>query len=97
MSSGTRRGENTTHAAHISETLYDNGVRMNRHLFDRIGLAFIALLWIWKAAEYAGRQTGLLDRNLGWGFYVDFTIPVVVTIAFLSMEAFRRIARLLAR
>ena len=70
---------------------------MNWHPLDRIGLAFIAALWTWKVAEYAGRQTGLLDRNLGWGFYVDFTIPVVVTAAFLLFVAFREITRLLVR
>ena len=80
-----------------NETLYDVSVGINWHRFDRIGLAFITVVWMWKVVEYAGRQTGLLDRNLGWGFYVDFTIPIVATIAFVSIVALKRIARLLVR
>jgi hypothetical protein len=70
---------------------------MNWRLFDRISLAVIAASWIWKVAEYTGRVSGLLERNLGWGFYVDFGIPVTATIAFLLFVALRRIARLLVR
>jgi hypothetical protein len=36
----------------------------------------------------------LLERNLGWGFYVDFAIPVIATFAFLLFVMLRRIARL---
>ena len=70
---------------------------MNWHPLDRIGLAFIALLWIWKVVEYGVREARWLDRNLGWGFYVDFTVPVVATAVFVSIVALRRIARLLVR
>jgi hypothetical protein len=70
---------------------------MNWRLWDRIALTFLAALWIWKAAEYAGREVRLLERNLGWGFYVDFTIPAAATVAFLLFVALRRIARLLVR
>jgi len=66
---------------------------MNWHRFGRIGLAFIAALWIWKVIEYVGRQAGWLERNLGWGFSVDFTIPVIATIAFLSIVALKSIVR----
>src|SRR5260221_2368567 len=65
---------------------------MNWQRFDRIGLAFIAVVWIWKLFEYAGRQTGLLDRNLGWGFSVDFTIPVVSAASLFPLLALTRFA-----
>ena len=77
--------------------MYDISVSVNWHRFDRIALAFVAGLWLWKVVEYGAREAGWLNRNLGWGFYVDFTIPIVVTIAFLSIMAIRRIARLLVR
>jgi hypothetical protein len=72
-------------------------VSVNWRQFDRIALAVVAASWIWKVVEYAGRATRLLDRNLGWGFYVNFTIPVVATIVLLSLLALRKIARLLTR
>ena len=77
--------------------MYDISVRISWRLFERIALAFVAVLWIWKVVEYTGRQTHLLDRNLGWGFYVDFTIPVVATVGFLSLVALRNIALRLVR
>ena len=67
---------------------------MNWHLFDRIVLAFVAGLWLWKLVEFGSRRAGWLGRNLGWGFYVDFTIPVVATVAFLSILAIRKLVRL---
>ena len=72
-------------------------MRMNWRLFDRIALALVAGLWIWKFVEYGAREVGWLERNLGWGFYVDFGPPVTATIAFLLFVALRRIARLLVR
>ena len=75
-------------------TLYDTGVTVNLRLF---ALTFLAALWIWKAAEYAAREVGLLERNLGWGFYVNLTVAPIVTFAFLSILALRRIARWLVR
>ena len=77
--------------------MYDNSVRINRRLINRIALAFVAGLWLWKVVEYGAREASWLDRNFGWGFYVNFTLPVVATIAFLFFVAFRRIARLLVR
>jgi hypothetical protein len=68
---------------------------MNWRVFDRIALAFVAGLWLWKLVEFAGRQASWLNRNLGWGFYVDFTIPVAATVVFVLFVALRRIARLL--
>lgn len=78
-------------------TLYDIGVMVSCRLFDRISLAFVAGLWLWKVFEYGAREAGWLNRNLGWGFYVDFTIPIVATIVFVSIVALKRIARLLVR
>ncbi len=77
--------------------LYDIGMTVNLRLFDRIVLTFLAALWIWKAAEYGGREVGLLERNLGWGFYVNITVASIATIAFLLFVALRRIARLFVR
>jgi hypothetical protein len=47
-------------------------------------VALAAGLWLWKAAELSGRQFGLLRRNLGWGYVVDITTPLVVTGAVAS-------------
>ena len=77
--------------------MYHVGVRINQRQFDRIALTILAGLWIWKTAEYAGRAVGLLERNLGWGFYVNFTIPVTATIAYLLFVVLKRIVRLLVR
>ena len=63
----------------------------------RLALAFIAALWVWKIAEYAARETGLLERSLGWGFSVNFTVPVIATIAFLLILAIRQLIRILLR
>jgi hypothetical protein len=72
-------------------------VRISWQWFDRIGLASIALVWIWSLFEHGAREAGWIERNLGWGFYVDFTVPVVATAVFVSIAALRRIARLLVR
>jgi len=66
---------------------------MNWHRFDRIALAFVAALWIWKLVEYSATEARWLDRNLGWGFYVDFTMPVVATAACLSVLVVRKLVR----
>jgi len=76
---------------------YDISVRVCWLSFDRIALAFVAGLWLWKVVEYGAREAGWLERNLGWGFYMDFTVPVVATTVFVSIVAIRRIARLLVR
>jgi hypothetical protein len=70
---------------------------MNWRIIDRLTLVFVAACWIWKLAEYGAREAGWLNRNLGWGFYVDFTIPVVATAALLSIMALRNIVRRLVR
>ncbi len=80
-----------------SDTVYDRSVRTNEHLFYRTALALVAASWAWKFVEYSAREARWLDRNLGWGFYVDFTIPAAATIVFLLFVALRRIARLLVR
>ena len=70
---------------------------MNWHRFDRFALAFVAASWIWKLFEYGAREAGWLERNLGWGFYVNFTVPVVATAVFVSIVALSRIAGLFVR
>jgi hypothetical protein len=72
--------------------VYDIGVRVNWRSFDGLALALVAGLWLWKLVEYGSREASWLNRNLGWGFYVDFTIPVVATVAFLSIVALRKLA-----
>ena len=65
----------------------------------RIGKALVAIvagLWVWKILEIAGRQTGVLRRNLGRGYVVNLTIPAVATIAlavfFIARWVVRRVA-----
>src|SRR5262249_51979258 len=81
----------------VESGVNDISVRMYWRLFDRIALAFVGVLWTWKAAEYAGRAVGLLERNLGWGFYINLTIPVMATILFLLFMSLRRLVWLLIR
>jgi hypothetical protein len=60
-----------------------------------IGRALIicaAAAWLWKLAEIAGREAHLLRRNLGWGYYVDLTIPIVLTGGAALFFIIRRIA-----
>ena len=76
---------------------YDISVRVSWLSFDGLALALVAGLWLWKLVEFGAREVGWLERNLGWGFYVDFTIPAAATITLLLSVAFRRIARLLVR
>jgi hypothetical protein len=45
-----------------------------------------------KLVEIIGRQTGLLRRNLGWGYVVDLTIPVALTGAAGLFFIIRRVA-----
>jgi hypothetical protein len=61
---------------------------------DPVLLILLAGLWLWKIAEFAGRSTGLLRRNLGWGFVVDVAIPVVFTLALAVFFLVRRLASL---
>ncbi len=56
-------------------------------------LVLLAGLWVWKIAEFAGRSTGLLRRNLGWGFAVDATIPIVFTIVLVVFILVRHATR----
>jgi hypothetical protein len=64
---------------------------------DKVLIAVVGGLWAWKILETAGRQSGLLQRNLGWGFVVDLTIPLAATAAvaafFIARWAARRVAR----
>jgi hypothetical protein len=59
---------------------------------DPLLLTVVGALWVWKAAETAGKSTGLLRRNLGWGYVVGLTIPVVFTCALALFFLVRRIA-----
>ena len=52
-----------------------------RGRIGKVIVAIVAGLWAWKTLEIAGRQTGVLLRNLGWGYVVDLTIPAAATIA----------------
>lgn len=51
-----------------------------RHI-DKALVTIVAGLWAWKILEIAGRETGLLHRNLGWGYVVNLTIPAAATVA----------------
>src|SRR5260370_41687471 len=93
VSSETTNDESDT----TGDTVYDRSVRMNEHLFYRTTLALVAASWAWKFVEYSAREARWLDRNLGWGFYVDFTVPAAATVAFLLFVGLGRIARLLVR
>lgn len=55
-------------------------------------LSLVGALWLWKATETAGRASGVLRRNLGWGYFVDLTFPIVVTGAVGLFFLFRRVA-----
>ena len=48
---------------------------------DQLLIAIVGGLWVWKVLEVAGKETGLLRRNLGWGYVVNLTIPAAATIA----------------
>jgi hypothetical protein len=54
---------------------------MLQRRIDKLLVAIVGGLWVWKIVEIAGRVTGLLRRNLGWGYVVSLTIPVASTIA----------------
>lgn len=51
-----------------------------RHI-DKVLVAIVGGLWVWKIVEVTGRETGLLGRNLGWGYVVNLTIPAAPTVA----------------
>lgn len=64
-------------------------------LSRRADSAFLILagaLWVWKGAETLGRQTHVVSRNLGWGYFVDFTIPIGFTAALGLLFVLRRLA-----
>ena len=44
--------------------------------------------WVWKGFEVVGRERGTLPRNLGWGYVVDLTAPVLLTILALAVLLF---------
>lgn len=62
---------------------------------DPVLLILLAALWVWKIEEFVGRSTGLLRRNLGWGFVVDLTIPIVFTIVLAVFFLVRHATRCL--
>ena len=39
----------------------------------------VIALWVMKCAELLAREYGWMPRNLGWGYLVDVTVPVVAT------------------
>jgi hypothetical protein len=69
-------------------------LRHNRRTRTSHLIAYLALASCgWKAVERIGRETGILRRQLGWGGYVDVTVPVVLTIAagiFFALESVAR-------
>jgi hypothetical protein len=66
-----------------------------RHV-GKVLVAIVASLWVWKAMEIAGRETGLLRRNLGWGYVVNLTIPIAATAALGVFFAARWVTRRLS-
>ena len=54
---------------------------MPQRRIDKLLVVIVGGLWVWKILEIAGRETGLLRRNLGWGYVVSLTIPAASTIA----------------
>lgn len=54
---------------------------MPHRRINQLLVAIVGGLWVWKIVEIAGREAGLLRRNLGWGYVVSLTIPVASTIA----------------
>lgn len=63
-----------------------------RHI-DKGLVTIMAGLWVWKIVEFAGRETGLLGRNLGWGYVVNLTIPAAATVALGVFFGARWVAR----
>lgn len=59
-------------------------------------IALIAALWCWKALEIGGRKAHLLRRNLGWGYVVDLSTPLVATGVAALFFVVRRIVSLKA-
>ncbi len=47
----------------------------------RVVLGLVVASWGWKILEIAGRQSGVLRRNLGWGYYVTLDAPILLTFA----------------
>ena len=70
---------------------------MNRPRFDCFATAAVVALWTWKLGEYVAREAGLLERNLGWGFSVDLTLPLIAMITLLLFKVGRRLRRRLIR
>ena len=61
-------------------------------LIDRAIIICVGGTWLWKIGEYMGQATGVLRRNLGWGFYVDATVPIALTVAAGLYFIIRRVA-----
>lgn len=57
--------------------------------------ALIAVLCAWglKLIEICARQLRIVPGNLGWGFMVDLTLPVAVTLVAGMLVAVLRIHR----
>ena len=70
---------------------------MPQRQIEKLLVAIVAGLWVWKVLGIAGRQIGLLPRNLGWGYVVNLTIPVAATVVLGVFFAARRVTRRLRR
>jgi hypothetical protein len=68
------------------------GILRQGRLIDRAIIICLGAAWLWKIGEYIGRATGMLRRDLGWGFYVDATIPAALTVAAGLYFIIRRVA-----
>jgi len=55
---------------------------MSRAKLVRYAWIGVAAVWAFKIAEIGARQTKLIPGNLGWGYVVDLSIPLAITLAF---------------
>ncbi|MEJ2009378.1 MAG: hypothetical protein P8Z30_14690 [Acidobacteriota bacterium] len=58
---------------------------------DRALEIAVCAAWLWKLGELIGRQSGLLRRNLGWGYVVDLTVPAALTAIAVLFFVIRRL------
>jgi hypothetical protein len=59
---------------------------------DRSLLTLLGALWGWKILEILGRHAYLPWRNLGWGYFVDLSVPIGFTSALGLFFLLRRIS-----
>ena len=70
---------------------------MPHRRIDKLLVAIVGGLWVWKILEISEREAGLLRRNLGWGYVVNLTIPAAATVALSVFFGTRWIARRLRK